>query len=77
MNLNKRKLQEIDASLTNQSPPHDFSRAPRSIEKHRKHWKASEYAAFLLITVADWFSTPSIYSPLCSIGMRYPHSTLT
>lgn len=41
--INKHKLEMIDNSLTNQRPPHDFSRAPRSIQKHRKFFKASEY----------------------------------
>lgn len=43
-----RHLKGIDEQLLKQRPPHDFSRAPRSIKKHRKYWKASEFRNFLL-----------------------------
>ncbi len=43
-----RHLNIIDSSLIKQRPPHDFTRAPRSIQKHRSHWKASEYRNWLL-----------------------------
>ena len=43
-----RHLKEIDIQLLKQRPPHDFSRAPRSIKQHRKFWKASELRNFLL-----------------------------
>ncbi len=36
-------VKQIDSQLLQQCPPHDFSRAPRSILKHRKFWKASEF----------------------------------
>ena len=55
--LSKQKLKEIDQSLTLQCPPHDFSRAPRSILKHRKFWKASEYRSWLL-----FYSLPLLLS---------------
>lgn len=57
--INKQKLKRIDESLVNQCPPHDFSRAPRSIEKHRKFWKASEYRHWLL-----FYSLPLLASIL-------------
>lgn len=41
-------LKKVDANLLDQHPPHDFSRAPRSIQKHRKYWKASELCNWLL-----------------------------
>ena len=43
-----RQLKEIDIQLLKQCPPHDFTRAPRSIKRHRKYWKASEFRNFLL-----------------------------
>ena len=46
--LSKRKIERIDESFTVQCPPHDFSRVPRSIQRHRKFWKASEYRNWLL-----------------------------
>ena len=46
--LSRQKVEEVDKSLIIQCPPHEFSRAPRSILKHRKFWKASEYRAWLL-----------------------------
>lgn len=56
-----------------QHPPHDFSRPPRSILKHRKYWKASEFRNWLL-----YYSLSSELPPLfahhhallvCSIHM--------
>ena len=43
-----RRLNEIDPQLLRHCPPHDFTRAPRSIKNHRKFWKASEFRNFLL-----------------------------
>ena len=31
-----RRVKQVDSELLNQCPPHEFGRAPRSIEKHRK-----------------------------------------
>ena len=42
-----RKSAEIDSELLKQTPPHEFSRPPRSIQKH---WKASE--------LRTWHSLP-------------------
>ena len=39
------KISQIDDDLVTQKPPHDF---PRSINKHRKHWKAGEFCSWLL-----------------------------
>ncbi len=36
------QVKQIDKDLQCQRPPHDFARAPRSLERHRKHWKANE-----------------------------------
>ena len=52
-------IKRIDTYLLHQTPPHDFSRAPRSIEKHRKFWKASEHRNFLL-----YYSLPVLASVL-------------
>ena len=43
-----RFVKQIDKNLLKQRPPHDFSRVPRSVEKHRKYWKASELGNWLL-----------------------------
>ncbi len=53
------KLMEIDRSFTYQRPPHDFTRAPRSILKHRNFWKASEFRSWLL-----FYSLPLLLPPL-------------
>ena len=42
------KLKSLDSELLKQKPPHDFARAPRSIQKHMMDWKASEFRAWLL-----------------------------
>lgn len=42
------KLKAIDKHLLTIKPPHEFRRSPRSIENTVKHWKASEFRAFLL-----------------------------
>ena len=52
-----RNVGKLDSQLLDQCPPHDFSRAPRSIAKHRKHWKASEYRNWLL-----YYSLPLLVS---------------
>ena len=43
-----RFIKQIDKNLLKQRPPHEFSRIPRSIEKHRSYWKASELRNWLL-----------------------------
>ena len=40
-------MTQIDKNLLKQRPPHDFSCSPRSIVKHRKYWKASEFRNFI------------------------------
>ncbi len=50
-------VNSIDSLLLIQRPPHDFSRAPRSIAKTRKHWKASEFRTWLL-----YYSLPLLIS---------------
>jgi len=52
-------VKKVDISLLHQTPLHDFSRAPRSIDKHRKYWKASEQRNFLL-----YYSLPILASIL-------------
>ena len=42
------KLKSLDSELLKQKPPHDFTRAPRSIQKHMMYWKASEFRVWLL-----------------------------
>ena len=57
-----RRLKEVDTQLLKQCPPHDFTRAPRSIKRHRNYWKASEFRNFLL-----YYSLPlliDVLSPL-------------
>lgn len=54
-----RKVKAVDSCLLRQSPPHDFSRSPRSVSKHRHYWKASEYRNFLL-----YYSLPILSSVL-------------
>ncbi len=43
-----RCIKEIDQQLLKQHPPNEFSRPPRSIQKHLKFWKASELQYWLL-----------------------------
>ncbi len=50
-------VNSIDFLLLIQRPPYDFSRAPRSIAKTRKHWKASEFRTWLL-----YYSLPLLIS---------------
>lgn len=60
-----RRLKEIDLQLLKQCPPHDFTRAPRSIQNHRKFWKASEFRNFLL-----YYSLPLL---VCVLPPLYFH----
>ena len=48
----------VDARLTTSKPPNNISRVPRSIENHRKYFKASELRSFLL------FYGPAVYDIL-------------
>ena len=57
-----RKLLEIDTMLLKQRPPNEFSRAPRSIAKHLKYWKASELRNWLL-----FYSLPILIEHLPSL----------
>ena len=49
-----RQINEIDAELLKQQPPSEFTRPPRSLQTHLKHWKASEFRNWMLF-----------YSPSC------------
>ena len=42
------KVKEVDVRLLSINPPNNISRCPRSIEFHRKYFKASELRSFLL-----------------------------
>lgn len=54
-----RQIHIIDSNLMIQKPPHEFSRPPRSVAKHRHHWKASEFRNWLL-----YYSLPLLSSIL-------------
>ena len=58
-------IKQIDTSLTAQHPPHDFTRAPRSILKHRKFWKASKFRIWLL-----YYSLPLLLGSLPTLYLR-------
>lgn len=61
-----RFVKAVDCDLLQQCPPHDFSRVPRSIEKHRKYWKASEYRNFLL-----YYSLPILISVMPPLYLHH------
>ena len=42
------RISTVDARLATIKPPNNISRVPRSIENHRKYFKASELRSFLL-----------------------------
>ena len=42
-----QRVEEADNRISNIKPPNRISRCPRSIEGHRKYWKADELRAFL------------------------------
>ena len=44
----RRHLHEMDQTLLRQTPPHEFSRTPRSIIRDMSYWKASEFRSWLL-----------------------------
>ena len=54
-----RHLATIDKELVSQRPPSEFSRAPRSIKKHLKYWKASELRTWVL-----YYSLPLLLTKL-------------
>ena len=57
-----RRVREIDHQLLKQQPPSEFSRPPRSIQKHFKYWKASELRNWLL-----FYSLPLLLDYLPSL----------
>lgn len=72
-----RKIATIDNQLLQQRPPSEFSRPPRSIHKHLKFWKASEFRNWLLfysLPLLLHVLPPPVLAPLLSFGMciAYP-----
>ena len=57
-----RQVTQIDNLLLQQRPPQEFSRPPRSISKHIKFWKASEFRSWLL-----YYSLPILLNFLPSL----------
>lgn len=41
------RVEEVDKRISEIKPPNRISRCPRSIEGHRKYWKANKLRAFL------------------------------
>jgi len=59
-------MKKIDQCLMAQCPPHEISRAPRSIESHLNYWKASELRSWLL-----YYSLPLLLSYLPSLCFHH------
>lgn len=57
-----RQVSEIYSELMKQQPPSEFSRPPRSLEKHFKYWKASEFRNWML-----YYSLPLLLGKLPSL----------
>ncbi len=60
------QVKQIDKDLVQQRPPHDFARAPRSLERHRKHWKANELRNWLL-----YYSLPLLENRLTPLYLHH------
>ena len=61
-----RFVKKVDKYLLEQRPPHDFSCIPRSIEKHQKFWKASEFRNWLL-----YYSLPLLINVLPPLYLHH------
>ena len=61
-----RNLSEIDTKFLKQRPPSEFSRAPRSINKHLSYWKASELRNWML-----FYSLPLLLDHLPSLYFHH------
>lgn len=61
-----RNVRQIDELLLKQCPPSEFSRPPRSIQKHMKYWKASELRSWLL-----FYSLPLLLDFLPSLYFHH------
>ena len=57
---------EIDKILMQQNPPHEFACSPRSIARHLKFWKASEFKNWLL-----FYSLPLLLDYLPSLYLHH------
>lgn len=62
----RSQAKNVDANLLLQRPPHEFSRAPRSLQKHRKYWKASELRNWLL-----YYSLPLLEKVLAPLYFHH------
>ena len=60
--LGRRNIAELDKSMLKQRPPSEFSRAPRSINRHLAYWKASELKYWLM-----FYSLPLLLGKLPSL----------
>ena len=72
-----RSVRQIDDLLLKQRPPSDFSRPPRSIQRHLNYWKATELRSWLLILLlaaAFGFFTFSLFPSLFLPCLCTPHS---
>ena len=49
-------VQEIDFQLLKQQPPSEFSRPPRSIQKHFKYWKASGTTKLAIVLLFAYYA---------------------
>ena len=61
-----RDVETIDSHLIAQCPPHELSRAPRSIRKNRKFWKAAEFRSWLL-----YYSLPLLLGHLPALYLHH------
>ena len=59
-------LKAVDKHLLAQHPPHEFSRPPRSINKHLSYWKAHEFHSWLL-----FYSLPVLLDHLPSLYLHH------
>lgn len=70
--LMNRKASKLK-SLGKQKPPHDFTRARHLIQKHMKHWNASEFQVWVLCAffASSWTFRTSLVPSLCSSCVCY------
>lgn len=59
-------LSDLDKALLEQTPPHEFTRPPRSVMTHLSYWKASEFRSWLL-----FYSLPLVLNMLPPLYLHH------
>ena len=69
-------VREIDFQLLKQQPPSEFSRPPRSIQKHFKYWKASGTTKLATVLLFAYYACTSECNFMVKKAAQQMHNCL-